>query len=342
MPYSGKHGLVACDLTVSAPPGIYGNTVYGRGVLPGRECGMFVRESEFTSNAVRMEFASDELVMTWNATAPPGTSVSMAFAVSDDAENWSKWFEMGDWKTDTARERQCADRDWGKLSVDHFRSVGKFRFAKYRAIFHTADPSQAPLLRRVFFCHSDVKSGGDCEAATYAGTSVDLDVPWLSQYDERVVKDPVMMDAGVCGATSVAMVLRYHGIAANVRNVGRRAWDPSAEIYGNWAFLCAAASEYGPAAWVQRFSDWSSVREFLESGIPVVISISYNKGTMSSEPEKETAGHLIVVRGFTGDGDVIVNDPGTTDEQRGRRYVYPACELGRAFFGHGGVGIIIK
>lgn len=340
----GKHGLEVVAMTRAEPAGVYENTVYSRGILPAGEGGMFVPASVFTSGAVRLEFPADEMVMTWNATSPPGTSVSIEFAVGADGRKWSRWLKMADWKNDMSRERSCADRAWGRLEVDHFRAVAKFRFARYRAIFRTADPSQAPLLRRVTFCYSDMSRGeGIAEEGRDAagGEKVDIDVPWLSQYDERVVKDPVMMEAGVCGATSVTMALKHWGIGANVRDVGRRAWDPVAKIYGNWAFLCAAASEYGPSAWVQRFSAWDGVRGFIEKGIPVIISISYDRGTMSAEPEKETAGHLLVVRGFTERGDVIVNDPGAEYERRGRGYVYPARELGGAFFGHGGVGIII-
>jgi hypothetical protein len=48
---------------------------------------------------------------------------------------------------------------------------------------------------------------------------------------------------------------------------------------------------------------------------------------------------LIVICGFTEQGDVIVNDPAS---KRGEAVKYKADELGRAWFGHGGVGYIIR
>jgi hypothetical protein len=55
---------------------------------------------------------------------------------------------------------------------------------------------------------------------------------------------------------------------------------------------------------------------------------------------QQTAGHLIVIRGVTKEGDLIVNDPASKDKGNGA--VYKAKELEIAWFGHGGVGYIIR
>ena len=49
---------------------------------------------------------------------------------------------------------------------------------------------------------------------------------------------------------------------------------------------------------------------------------------------------MIVIRGFTPEGDVIVNDPASREHGDGA--IYPAEQLARAWFAKGGVAYIIK
>jgi len=343
IPYSGDHRIVTNDFSLDVPRGEYIALKHVTGgVVLDRQGAASVERGAFTSEIIRLGAAATELILTWNCPAPMNTLASVDFRVRAAGGEWSCWFQMGDWKSEKKQDRKSFDFIYGELKTDHFFAAGVFDEVQYRVVLRTADYSQSPLLRRVTLCLSDTRDKKEVEPELFSGAAMDLPAPWLSQFDPDTVKDRVMMEAGVCAATSVTMVLKHHGMPANVRDVGRRAYDPSADIYGNWAFLAAAAAEYGPAAWVQRFSDWRQVESFITLGIPVIISIAYPKGTFSAEPDKETKGHLIVVRGFTATGDAIVNDPGTADEKRGRGYVYPRLELGRAFFGHGGVGIIIK
>jgi hypothetical protein len=61
-------------------------------------------------------------------------------------------------------------------------------------------------------------------------------------------------------------------------------------------------------AYVSRLTDVSELEDWIEAGIPIATSVSYNrlkgKGTNGS-------GHLIVCVGFADNGDIMVNDPGT-------------------------------
>jgi hypothetical protein len=91
---------------------------------------------------------------------------------------------------------------------------------------------------------------------------------------------------------------------------------------------------------VERFRNWESVKEQITKGQPVIASIAFRKGEFGSAVISRTNGHLIVIRGFTSDGDVIVNDP--ANKEKGEAAVYKAEELGRAWFGHGGVGYVIR
>jgi hypothetical protein len=51
------------------------------------------------------------------------------------------------------------------------------------------------------------------------------------------------------------------------------------------------------------------VERLIAAGIPVIISIAYEEGALAGSPVRRLDGHLIVVKGFTAEGDVVCNDP---------------------------------
>ncbi len=352
IPFCGAHLLAADDFTSAAPPQGRLETISHfppHGITLKKIGHLHVREGMYISPVHTLDTPATELVLTWNCSAPTSTALTVEFRVGTPSGNyeWSAWLQMGSWKSEVSRARRTSDIVYGELKTDHFIAARTFTQYQYRISFATLDPATVPYLRRVSIATSDTSAIDPAFPAstgwrTPPVSPCDIDVPWLSQYDIDTVRDSAMMQAGVCAATSLTMVLNHHGIPAKIRDIGLRAFDPVARIYGNWAFLCAAASEYGVNAHVERFSDWDSVAACLMRGIPVIISIAYPPNTFSAEPAKSSSGHLIVARGITDSHDIIVNDPGTTDPARGHAYIYPHAELARAFFGHGGVGIVVS
>ena len=57
-----------------------------------------------------------------------------------------------------------------------------------------------------------------------------------------------------------------------------------------------------------RLRSLAEVERFVEAGIPVVVSLSWKLEDMP-EAGYDTNGHLLVIVGFTGEGDPILNDP---------------------------------
>jgi hypothetical protein len=53
----------------------------------------------------------------------------------------------------------------------------------------------------------------------------------------------------------------------------------------------------------------SKLERYIALGVPLIASIRVKTGELNGSPYKNTDGHLLVVRGFTRDGDVIANDP---------------------------------
>jgi hypothetical protein len=67
-----------------------------------------------------------------------------------------------------------------------------------------------------------------------------------------------------------------------------------------------------------------SLREaepFIRDGIPLVASIAWNPNHLDGADIKSTNGHLMVIGGFMGNGDVIAYDPASPTDQA-VRHVY--------------------
>jgi hypothetical protein len=110
-------------------------------------------------------------------------------------------------------------------------------------------------------------------------------------------------------------------------------------LFGNWGRAVARAGELGFDAWLARFRNWDQVKRSIAEGTPIVASIRFKKGEVQGFLYKETKGHLIVIRGMTPEGDIIVNDPAR--REKGAHVIYRASEMAKAWFNHGGVGYII-
>jgi hypothetical protein len=136
------------------------------------------------------------------------------------------------------------------------------------------------------------------------------------------------------------MVMQYWGVDRPTVDNALAIWDDEHHLFGNWGRAVQFAGSLGLDAWLERFRSWDQVKAKIAAGQPIVASIRFKEGEFPSSVMKSSKGHLIVIRGFTKDGDVICNDPGS--RARGNNVVYKANELGHAWFDHGGVGYIIR
>jgi len=160
--------------------------------------------------------------------------------------------------------------------------------------------------------------------------TAELEVPHLSQF----TSDPAQR--GWCSAAALAMMLRYHGVAADLPAVVRGVTDAAYGGTGNWAFNAAYVGARGLRAAVAYLRGIDDVAAFVEAGLPVVISIRWEPGQLAGAPVERSGGHLLVVRGI-GAAHVAVNDPA----QPAIAVRYPRTELDTLFRAHGGVAYLI-
>jgi Peptidase_C39 like family len=159
-----------------------------------------------------------------------------------------------------------------------------------------------------------------------------LDVPPLSQ---SVPGHPESRRRW-CSPTALTMLLRFHGVQADIASVARAVFDTSYDGTGNWAFNVAYAGARGLRAVVCYLRGIDHVAAFLEAGLPVAISIAWSGDELPGAPLAHSDGHLIVVRGFE-NGTVLVNDPA----QRAVATRYDRAALDRVFRNHGGVAYLV-
>jgi len=137
----------------------------------------------------------------------------------------------------------------------------------------------------------------------------------------------------------VSMVMSFWGVDRTTVENALAIYDADHRMFGNWNRAVARAGDFGLDAWLDRFRNWDKVKAEIAQGRPVIASIAFKKGEFPSSVLSATGGHLIVIRGFTPAGDIIVNDP--ANPTRGSDAIYKADELARAWFAHGGVGYVI-
>jgi hypothetical protein len=306
----------------------------------------------WTSEPGATEFGFTELVASWNVTTPASAGVRFFVRARDAATGeWSPWLYMGQWGrtsaggTVTRFERGLVDVD--TLELRQPASAWQVR-AELQNDRHDAP---GPVIRRIAVVYSGVCSETVERAPNQTATSpstepatqpdaqprrraVNLPVPFRAQHDT-----PRSMRSEVCSPTSVSMVLAYWGIGLPTVQNCQAIWDPEYRLYGNWTRAVARAGELGLDAWVTRFRDWDAVRAELDAGRPVIAAIEFKAGEFPGNVLDSSAGHLIVIRGFTPSGDAICNDPAS--KKKGNAVVYNADALARAWFRKTGVAYII-
>lgn len=165
-----------------------------------------------------------------------------------------------------------------------------------------------------------------------AAAQSELDVPELSQY---VPESPD--ERGWCAPATLAMLLGAHGTHVSVAEAVAGVFDRSYDGTGNWTFCTAYAGRCGFASAAAYLRDLATVEAFIAAGLPLALSIAWEGDALPGAPLDHSAGHILVVRGFSPDGDVIVNDPA----QPAIRHVYQRAAFERCWLGHGGVALLV-
>jgi len=318
-------------------PNLQSLTNTGESIQLSREPdGAFLSWGVLQSEPKVTMFPFNNAVLSWNGITPEGTRLEFQLRAGD-GNQVSPWFTMGTWSAAGGSSAGGQINAWGNVDVDTLRLANRASTLQYRVLFESANPHASPQLRSVSIVYSDLTKPLTGPTPVVAGGwARDLEVPEYSQLEQ----DPSVARS-ICSATSLAMVLNYWGEGKTVKDVYEGVRDARTGIFGNWPLNTAYAGTLGFDAYVDRYYSIEQLENEIAQGRPVVISIRFEPGQLENSPITSTTGHLIVVRGFTAQGDVIVNDPIAPSAPSVRR-VYSREQLAKVWLDSGGIVYLVR
>jgi hypothetical protein len=297
--------------------------------------------SRWTSWWVQPGQSFTELLPSWNVVTPAGTAVQVQARVRSSTGRTSGWKVMGTWATRDAGFRRtsgAAQSDAvATVSTDTLRARPGVLLTRYQL---RAVPLRVPTSAATPTVRS-LQAVASRPVTTLPVTSRrllparTLNVPRYSQMTHRG-QYPQYGGGGQawCSPTSLSMLLGYYRSLPTrtnyawvskqyadpwVDHVARLVYDYGYHGAGNWAFNTAYAANLAGDAFVTRLTSLREAERFIAAGIPLAASISFSRGQLSGAPISGTAGHLVVIAGFTRSGDVVVNDPAAPSNSSVRR-----------------------
>lgn len=269
----------------------------------------------------------DWAVASWNGRGDL-IEVSLRVRVSGA---WSPWFSFGRWSSTGPRASVAgqAHEPFGRVDTDTLLLARPADAYQFRAQLRGA------ALQRLWLATA-MKDERSDEPPHKAAWGVDLDVPLRSQM--------VYPDGGNvwCSPTSLAMVMAYYDHVESIPDeTVPGVYDSVYDGHGNWPFNTAYAATRGFRAYVDRFGGFADLERWIARSRPIIATVAYDRSWLPNAPIARTAGHILVVRGFTAEGDVIVNDPAAPTDAEVRR-VYRRDLFRRAWLDRSGVVYVLE
>lgn len=272
------------------------------------------------SPALESPFAFDDLVASWNARLPRDARLKLEARVRSGGE-WSHWYTLALAEGDDLSSAERQEDGFGWVDVDTLKLKRKADAFRYR--FTISSPRRPALLTLAAVTVS---------AAATEGPAPFVPGPWVRELKvpPRSQKDaPAEIKSDVCSPTSLGMVLEFWGHRRATGALAVEVRDRASLLYGNWPINAAAAARRGLLAWIARLDGLEALQREVAEGRPVITSVTYGPGELSGSPIKRTNGHILVVIGFTPEGDVITLDPAAPRESV--RRIYRRAEFHRAW-----------
>lgn len=270
--------------------------------------------SSVVSPVIETPAPFDDLVGSWNAALPPESALEMQVRVRRGAD-WSEWFSLGRAEPDRWVSADRQDGPFGFVDVDTLRLREKAVAFQYRALMSAHKKPATLKLAAVTVSDGEPSAPSPFVAGPWVR---ELRVKPRTQTEEQ---DEYKND--VCSPTSLGMVLEYWGVRKKTEELAEKVRDSKTQLFGHWPFNTATAGALGVEAWVSRLDSLAELERLIGDGRPVIVSVTFGPGELDGSPLKRTAGHLMVVIGFTAKGDVVVMDPaaakGTTRRVYSRR-----------------------
>ncbi|RZQ63316.1 peptidase C39 family protein [Amycolatopsis suaedae] len=333
--------------------------------------------ARWTSPVYRHGFPATELIASWNAATPEDTWLQVEVSARTTSGQQTAWYVLGQWAHgdgDIRRTTVDGQSDaHASVSVDTLVTKTGVTLDSYQVrvgLYRERGSRATPTVGMVGVMASNVPDRFEVEH-TRPGPAAGIELP-VPPHAQNLHKGKFPEYGGGgenwCSPTSTQMVLEYWGkkpseqdmswipdgyVDPTVAYAARYTYDYSYEGTGNWPFNTAYASRFGLKGHITRLHSLTELEGYIARGIPVITSQSF----LASELDGAgygTAGHILVVIGFTPEGDVIANDPAANSNDRVRN-VYKRAQFekiwqrtkrhtasGNVASGPGGIAYIIS
>ncbi|MFI6272125.1 peptidase C39 family protein [Micromonospora zamorensis] len=333
--YRGFH--LPADTTAGNGDGLLAT---GRGLAPDG----VNQQGAWTSPPVRVGFPVREVVPSWTADTPAGCWIEVELRGWHDDAPSTGWYRLARWAADDLAVRRTSvpgQRDGdARVDTDTLIVTGA-TVTGWQARVTLCRPAESPtgpVLRGVGAVATGPTSTdqGYAQPASSAAWGRVLDVP---RYSQRLHAGQYPQWGGGgdswCSPTCTSMVLAHWGAEPTpehyawveppgprpvVVHAARHCYDHAYAGAGNWSFNTAYAGRYGVDAFVTRLRSLVEAEAFVTAGIPLIVSAAFRADEVPGLGY-DTAGHLMVLVGFTVDGDPVLNDPYAPDDDAVRRTV---------------------
>ena len=260
----------------------------------------------------------DDLVASFVADLPLAGQIQLSIKARVET-GWTDWLDMGTLSPDGWNSPAPASSDGANVDVDTLKLKKTADAFRYRLKFKA--PKQALLLRSVAVTVSDSNAPAAPAPFVHGPWVKDLGIfPRSQMQTQETYRDDI------CSPTSLAMVLEFWGVKRATEEVALAVRDRSSQLFGNWPANVAYAGAQGLEGHVARLESLTDLEQEIAQGRPVIVSVTFGPNELPSAPIKQTKGHIMVVAGFTPQGDVIAYDPAGKNREHVRR-VYPRADF---------------
>ncbi|WP_216209929.1 C39 family peptidase [Amycolatopsis aidingensis] len=330
-------------LRISRPVGTIERTEPDLGTTRSYEYG------RWTTPRYRHGFDATELIASWNARTPDSTWLQVEARGRTDTGTDTAWYVLAQWAhgdEDIQRTTVAGQRDeHASVNVDTLATRPGVTLRSYQlrvTLYREAGSWRSPLVRAVGAMTSQVPARFEVPTSE-PGPARGIELP-VPRHAQNLHKGnyPEYGGGGQnwCSPTSTQMVVEYWGrgpgrrelswippdyVDPTVAHAARFTYDYSYQGTGNWPFNTAYAARYGLRGHITRLHSLAELEGYIARGIPVITSQSFLESELDGAGYG-TAGHIMVVVGFTESGDVIVNDPASNSNEAVRN-VYPRAQF---------------
>jgi Peptidase_C39 like family len=254
-------------------------------------------------------------VLSWNTHAHSGR---IAFRLLRARRPSSDWLDHSEWRPAGAKSFS-PEHDGTRVDIDVIRAAQPFDGIEVRArdVDFELVAFSSPLRAR--------------PSLPYAQDALILDVPAFSQFENSTTP------RGWCSPATLAMIHAFHGVDHSVADIARSVFDRSYNGTGNWAFNVACSGRLGLRGVVAHLCNLDHAQRLIERNLPLALSYSWSDGELPGAPIERSDGHLVVLCGFTRNGDCAINDPAAPNV----RVVYPRAAIEQLWQRNEGVAYVV-